>query len=533
MPDDQDQQIPEDNEGNQSLGDMSPSEEQDNTSSISSSEADDETSSNGDFSADLSHIDSSTISMARGNIINIRVDTPAQAREIYKTIREEELTRQRPKPPSPDAPLQEQISHWFKHDLENDRERFYVITLSMFNGLKYADFKDIYEIVLDVMKVTKNDKEKTNSYFSNPDEELVEKAHAELIRDKDGREEILQFVQAEYETAIFQTLRESFRNVLLDLLPALKRIGENSYWQIRSRAAEAVAEISKMGWHRVRSKVLEPWSRDQRAYVRAVVGYTLTRLFDDEITRVAVQDLLNDWSDINHPRGNANWAWRVPWTAASAYKQIGMVNPDAAFDGLKKIARFNDIRVGDSVIHTLVVLSLRGQLEKVIITLGNWIAEGTGGRGHDEESEITCVVAILAFMVLSNIHVEVVEEDIDGEAGQFTARAENLFDLVRTSAADRGRVWESVVGLGVRSFEYKLADNFFDLIERWSEFTEKDARLLDTICDLLSEIFQSIKPRYRERILNKLNSWERQTKEKTLANMAHCAKIEIKRRVLG
>jgi hypothetical protein len=486
-----------------------------------------------DFSADLSHIESSSVNISRGNIINIRVDTPAQAREIFKTLREEELARQRPKPPSPDAPLQEKIVHWFRHDLSNDRERFFVIVLGMFNGLKYADFKDVYETVLDVMKVVPVEEKKTKSYFGNSDDELIENAQAKIIRTQDKREEILQFKQAEYEAAIFQLLRDSYRNVLLDLLPALKRIGENTYWQIRSRSAEAVAEIGKMGWHRVRSKVLEPWSSDQRPFVRAAVGYALSRLYDDDVMRAAVKDLLTNWSDEEQSWSNTEWAWRVRWTVASSYKHIGLTDPEFAYEGLKKIARHNDIRIGDSVIHTLVVLSLQGQLEQIIDTLGDWVAEGTGGQGHDQEREIVCIVAILAFTVLSNIHVEVMEEKIEVETEQFTAKAGNLFDLVRKSAAERGKIWKSVVSLGVRAFEYKMSENFFDLIERWSKYTDKDARLLDTICDLLSEIFQSIQPRYRERILNKLSVWENRTKDKPLANMAHCAKVEIKRRVLG
>jgi hypothetical protein len=487
--------------------------------------------------ADLNHISGgSTVTIAGQSIINIRVDTPAQARDIIKTIHEEEVARQRPAPPPADATTQEKVNHWFKNDLKNDRQRFFAITLSIFNGLKYADFKDIYEIVLEVMKVKNdNEKKKTSSYFDNPDVELTNKARAEIVREKGGLEEILKFSEPEYESAVIQLLRDNYRNVLLDLLPALKRIGEYSYWEIRSRAAEAVAEIGKMGFFRVRSQVLDPWSRDQRPYVRAAVGYALSRLYDDQNIRTAVNDLLNNWSDLEQPWSDADWAWRVRWTAASVYKQIGLKDPETAFVGLKRIARHDNIRIADAVIHTLVVLSLQGHLEAVICTLGDWVAEGTGSRDHDKEREIVCIVAILAFVVLSGIHVEVSKEEdtLDAQSDQFKAKAGNFFELVRKSAAERGKVWQAVVGLGIRALEYNFGSPFFDMIAQWAKPAFKDNRLCETLCDLLAEIFQSTQPKYRERILNQLNKWERKTNDEPLSSVAHSVKSEIKRRVLG
>jgi HEAT repeat protein len=487
--------------------------------------------------ADLNHISGgANVAIAGQNVINIRVDTLAQAREIFKVIKEEEVARQRPAPPPADATVQEKVNHWFKNDLKNDRQRFFVITLGIFNGLKYADFKDIYEIVLEVMKIkSDSEKKKNSSYFDNSDIELTNKARAEIVREQGGLEEILKFSEPEYESAVIQLLRDNYRNVLLDLLPALKRIGEYSYWEIRSRAAEAVAEIGKMGFFRVRSQVLEPWSRDQRPYVRAAVGYALSRLYDDQNMRTAVNDLLSNWSDLEQPWSDADWAWRVRWTAASVYKQIGLKDPETAFVGLKRIARHDNIRVADAVIHTLVVLSLQGHLESVICTLGDWVAEGTGGRDHDKEREIVCIVAILAFVVLSGIHVEVSKEEdtLDAQSDQFKAKAGNFFELVRKSAAERGKVWQAVVGLGVRALEYKLVDPFFDMIELWAKPAFKDNRLRDTLCDLLAEVFQSTRPANRERILNQLNKWERKTKDEALSSVAHSVKSEIKRRVLG
>lgn len=52
-----------------------------------------------------------------------------------------------------DPDFQKRVDHWFEHDLKTDREKFYAIVLSIFNGVKYPDFKDIYGIILKAMEI--------------------------------------------------------------------------------------------------------------------------------------------------------------------------------------------------------------------------------------------------------------------------------------------------------------------------------------------------------------------------------------------
>jgi hypothetical protein len=141
----------------------------------------------------------------------------------------------------------------------------------------------------------------------------------------------------------------------------------------------------------VREQVLVPWAGDPRAYVRASVGYALAYLAEEETYQVQVKQLMTDW--VNTPPGRERGeTWRYRWAAASACKQIGIIESewakDLAYQGLTDLARFNDIRIADSVIHSLVFLSLQGQLITTLSVLKKWVDEN-GVNDKDNEAAET------------------------------------------------------------------------------------------------------------------------------------------------
>lgn len=497
---------------------------------------------NASLKADLSNILNSDLNIAGGDItidnkvIYVHVNADIE-REIRNRAIKEAQDLQRTKPPEADENLQGKISEWFETGLINEQERLFVVTLSMFSGLKYSELIEIYQTILGLF----TDKDATAKKGSaidglsrtpfRTDDELQNKAGALIKRDQKGLEELVLFKIPEYEDAIFKLLRQQYRSLLFKLLPAMKQIGERFDREVRSRAAEAVAEIGKLGFQKMRLDVLEEWARDKRSYVRATVGYTLARLYADGTTRIGAQDLLEDWSELNH--GNPDSRWRVRWTTASSYKQIGFDHPDVAYIGLKRVARYNDIRVADSIIHTFVVLSLqKDQLAPIIRTLGQWAEEGTGGRGSDQDREIICRVALLAFIVLSQIHTEIVEEEIDSDSERFTARAGDLLALISTSRFGNDSLWQVVVSMGIRAFENDLKDAFFDLIEGWVKQATKRKKDNDTLIELLADVFGQSRAKYRETIFNRLTRWEKRKgdDDKALSQFASLAKAEIRKR---
>jgi hypothetical protein len=443
--------------------------------------------------------------------------------------------------------LWKHVETWFECELIEDHQKYYAVTLSMFNGLKYPDFKHVYELILQAMqvddeKVKEKEEERRRSRFAEREGSLIKLVRAQLRPSEDGLENFLVFEDEQYAGTLLELLRRWYPSLLLDLLPSLKQIVESyRYWDIRSRAARAVAEISKISFHQVRTRALEPWASSRDDYVRASVGYPLAGLAEDEATRSGVEKLLDDWTNEEWTKGHGE-VWRYRWAAASTYKQIGALEIDGATwpmdwacQGLTKLAGFNDIRIADAVIHSLVVISLQGQLERVLLTIKTWIEAGSAGDKDNLVPQTRCIVGILAFMVLSEIHIELATEEKE-KAQEAGVAVGNLFELVCQSENERTKYWQLMVSIGVRSFEYKfgnrsLAQDFFDLIERWTQYAADEPVLQNIVRNLLVDVFLQVRlPLRRDHILNRLTRWQKHSKDRHLKEMARSAKEKIKER---
>ena len=98
---------------------------------------------------EMSHLSSASASVAGRDILHITInaDTPEQAKGILKNIKEDVRAQKLPPRPPADAALQKRVDYWFQHDLQNEKERYFALALSIFSGLKYSDFRDIFQRV--------------------------------------------------------------------------------------------------------------------------------------------------------------------------------------------------------------------------------------------------------------------------------------------------------------------------------------------------------------------------------------------------
>ncbi|RMD88394.1 MAG: hypothetical protein D6813_12160, partial [Calditrichaeota bacterium] len=351
----------------------------------------------------------------------------------------------------------------------------------------------------------------------------------------------IRFINDTYPNAIFDLLRERYHDLLFDLLPALKKVVEqHRYWEIRFWAALAVAEIGKIGFTRMQNQVLDHWATDKRAYVRAATGYPLAYLAEDKSTRDNVRKLLNRWSDPDWGRGPDTWRYR--WTAASTYKQIGLIGQDWArdwaYEGLKQIASYNDIRLLYATIHSLVVLSLQEELEHTLFTLKNWISEFCQKKPDeqsDEDIKPQYLTTLLAFIELCEIHTAdpLTESNSDSDVKDDNQyRIGNILSLMEKSRATSGDIWQLAVNIGISTFKFRLEDLFFSLITFWTEYASDASEYQTTITNLVAEVFTGLESRDKKLVWNLLRRWEKDSRDKDLANIAAMARTEIRKRVL-
>lgn len=454
--------------------------------------------------------------VARDKIVNIFSNNWADIQKDYEQ-------RRRPPPPAADASLEVKTTHWFMNELEPSQQ-IIVMVLGMFNELPYEAFLRVYETIRDaILKPPskgqpRQDIEVIDNFLSDGEKcRIVFEHNAEEV------EEHIKFKEPECKDAVWKVIRQQQRSLLLKLLPTLRLIGERQNREIRVRAAEAIAEIGKMSFEAIKSGILEYWARDKRGYVRAAVGYTLARLYSDAKTRKVALNTLTEWSDPKY--AEVDGGWRLHWTVASVYKQIGFSDAQAAYEGLKKIACYPDIRVADSVIYTFVVLSLeKDRLVSIVELLGKWAEEGTGNTKVDQSRDVVCRVAILTFLVLAQLHIETLEEEINEETEHFTARSSDLFRLVREHK--QGNLWHTIISIGIRALENGLKDSFFGVFQLWSNNPNSD-EAKSTWVELMFSLFGQSRSKYRQIIYNRLSRWEQQTNNKNLAGLAKQAKRRI------
>lgn len=456
----------------------------------------------------------------------IEKNIPAAMSEAFKERRREEKLEEEiadfVAAVEPSQDLLVEVERWFRQDLSTDRERYFAMALSLFNGLKWADFWDIYQAILESKELLAGEDEKRGaSLFKQTDEELIAKARACIVREEDRAAEVVEFKDTNYPKVVLDFLRSKYRPRLVELLPGLGKLGEHPYWEIRARAAYAVAEIGKLDFYRVRGQVLEVWAQDERSYVRAAVGYAASRLIKDEVADTEVRKMLDEWADPKESRG-----WKFRWAAAAAHKQVGLDNPDVALSGLKLVARNDDLRVADAVIYALLVISFDDKLEAVLRALKEWLDEDDDSK---KEPNVVPLVATLAFLTLGNAYTGLAEHEPDeGEE-----KEDNT--LLALLAADVEGTWRAVVMAALsRALKYKLADEAFDVFKGWARQAQdsetRSAAVRDLIADWYMTLWQDQHQIGMTSTWNRLRSWARD-EDKAVKEAAQVTLAEIKRRV--
>lgn len=431
----------------------------------------------------------------------------------------------------------DEMEKWFERLPPS--EKFFVVTLSMFNSINYPDFKAIQQTLLEVINPqaeSSQEPKSLDSYFPMSDEERLKKCRAETRFAPNRQEEIIKFKDDNYPKDIHDLVRRRYRDLLLDLLPALDRIVKtySSNWNIRVSAAIAVAEIGRLGFQSITHQVLNSWASDGRTSVRATAGYTLAYLAEDETIRKDVKKLLESWSRSGRPGSGETWMYR--WTAASTYKQLGLSDQEWAinwsYTGLKQVAAYDDIRVARATIHSLIVLSLQGRLEPTLLVVKRWLEEPIPQPRTRSRTELIAsplhLTALLAVRELAKVH----SADITAEDDSQDHLISNMLALIEQSRHEAGPIWQMNVDIGISAFRFNAREIFYSLISFWSE-QAAGTPLQATLTNLIANVFVGLKaPRDKERLWNRLKRWEQQNREDGLPRLAAEARQEIKKRIL-
>ncbi|MGO9145115.1 MAG: hypothetical protein ACLQDF_02000 [Desulfomonilia bacterium] len=243
--------------------------------------------------------------------------------------------------------LIDDLSMWFLRDLPRSLESWiFAFTLALaeghdsFNGVPFVDFCQFYQVLRKFIYEWTADaydspRDKSASRLPRPlDElELLEASQTEIVQDSKSPRPMVKFKDKRYGPLLRSVIVNNNRTLSIALVPLLSRIAETDEVMQRIVAARAIGVLGEIdSFHFVRSLVGK-WSKMESFQQRALVGHMFQGAWNS--SNVNYHRCIE--KELEELAGNKDNLW----TAIAAYKQIGMVDPEAAFQGLKKIAERN------------------------------------------------------------------------------------------------------------------------------------------------------------------------------------------------
>lgn len=282
--------------------------------------------------------------------------------------------------------------------LPDDRHRYAALTLTLFDDVRLPDFWMVQQLILersglevstgDTPSPPDNDQVAARlSHFALSDADLIAAIGGKIVNATTESDlgplpvKYVRFADAELHAALRQFLYEHYHARLIGLVPLLEELVRSGGPELRRAAARALGSIGALDFERLLLPTVDRWRRSDHAYLRAAAGHALDQaLHDPACTPLTIQ-LLRGWSTT---RASGGERWKSQWTAAAAWKVMGLDQPGLALTELKHLAshlhlardRDAATMVFPALAYTLIVLSVQGHLAAVLHTLDDWMHDG-------------------------------------------------------------------------------------------------------------------------------------------------------------
>jgi hypothetical protein len=237
---------------------------------------------------------------------------------------------------------------WFLRDLSKTPESWiFAFTLALLegqyssDGIAWVDFCRFYQVLRDFIHEWVADtsdglqSDKNSLRYPRPlDElELLESTQSEIFQDSEGPRLLVKFRDKRHGLLLRTIILNNNRALVISLVPLFMQIAETADVGQRIIAARVIGVIGEIDGNYIVRPLIEKWSAMDAFQQRALVGHMFQgawkssnggylRYIKSEIEKLASRR-------------------ERLWTAIAAYKQVGMVDLEAAFKGLKGIAERN------------------------------------------------------------------------------------------------------------------------------------------------------------------------------------------------
>lgn len=398
-------------------------------------------------------------------------------------------------------------------DLE---QRIFFLTMCFFEGLKVTEFNQVYENLLhSIAAELFNDDEKREIGRSllKPVPSFI---GLEVCQEYDSEKlaKVYKFKKDDTAQKLFAFVIKEYATLLSTYAVALRTIiEEHRSVDVRRFAAFALGELTKEDFEHIIQNVISPLCTAYKDTARVSVAYYFAYLFNDEGANQNIQnrlrDLLKDWIK------RSGWLWK--WTVAATSERLGLSEkPDLesfSQELLDKLARTDDVRVANAVIHALVVWSLNDKIAVAIDILKTWVDEGIVGRDNTlNEYEVRCIVGIWAFWRIIWVHQSLLKSPPTEES----IKPVDTISFLTQS----GELNPILISIGIRSFECGLGNDFLDNLASMVEVDNRNEIQL-LVVDWIREVYKNLFPQtiFRLSIKGMINNYWAKSKNVDIKNI--------------
>jgi hypothetical protein len=396
----------------------------------------------------------------------------------------------------------QQVENWFETNQEVEKRTF-MISLSVLSGASYQAVNTADEYLQSLIKLPSPDKETDiKSVFDSKRSRKVKEACAYLMQGYEETEfgrspiEIIVLDNPTFQPAVLYYVWHEYDRLRESMVEWLRNLGLSVNFDIRTRAAAAVGELSKYNFGYIKEEIILPWAKHQDKRVRAAAAFALGIPAWEGEFAAQVLGLLHHWSTL---RNN----WRLGWTAAAAYGGlVGLWFPDAALHDIYNLVQSGDLRLFSALNRSVTNLFLGGYVSsdyyvKVLNALIFWI-----------EQSKTNVITLTGLLIFLNLMLV--------NQSEASPEAEKL-PLILWLAQQDEMYQEKIIVLLRQALNTKSSrDPALKMIQRLLQIVNNESLLDSTIEYIFKNLLRQGSSREKERLYFYLKRWAQDPKEKSI-----------------
>lgn len=422
--------------------------------------------------------------------------------------------------------VQQQVESWFK-DHSKLNERIFFITLAVLSGSKSQAIEESSTRLQSLIQPKSDKDEETNTetdyFFGTTRSSFFKALYASLDKGFENTNhgtsqiEIINLDNSAFQPAIISYVWNEYSRLREPILLWLKELGSHKNFDVSSRAAAAIGELSKYDFTTVLEKTLQPWASSEDERLRKLAAISLSISVMDSNLAPQVLALLSHWCGLK----NNSY---LRWTATVAYGgYVGFRFPDIALRNLLKIVKYTNESEDEQLFfpaaESIITLFQSGkfisdQYFNVLSELNQWIEQA---KSNSEKVSALIVFLLLAYEA---------KISLDSENNELPTLLWLIWEEKQQLGqnSDAEQTYEKII---VSLLRYSLIINpktrkiILEQLDTWCHLADNDRRWYPVLGTIFYQLIIQGNQHEKDRIFSHLKRWSSLTANKIYRKLSH------------